>query len=119
MIAGNAMESGMSKISPQLDAAARLANVSPLQTWRRVHLPLLRPMILAALLLIFLETVKELPMTLILRPFNFQTLATTIYQYASDESLELAAPSVLAAAAVGAIAVSLLLAMEGKNWRRQ
>ena len=119
MIAGNAMESGMSKISPQLDAAARLANVSPLQTWRRVHLPLLRPMILAALFLVFLETVKELPMTLILRPFNFQTLATTIYQYASDESLELAAPSVLAAAAVGAIAVSLLLAMEGKNWRRQ
>ncbi len=56
-------------------------------------------------------------MTLILRPFNFQTLSTVIYQYASDESLELAAPSVLAVAVLGAAAVSGVLWLEGNNKR--
>ncbi len=115
MLAAGAIESGMEKISPQLDAAARLANKSSWQILFHIHLPLLRPATAGALLLIFLETLKELPMTLILRPFNFQTLSTVIYQYASDESLELAAPSVLAVAVLGAAAVSGVLWLEGKR----
>ncbi len=94
-----------------------LAKKTSWQILFHIHLPLLRPATAGALLLIFLETLKELPMTLILRPFNFQTLSTVIYQYASDESLELAAPSVLAVAVLGAAAVSGVLWLEGRNKR--
>ena len=117
ILAAGAMESGMAKISPQLDAAARLANKSPPAILWRVHLPLMRPALASGALLIFLEGVKELPMTLILRPFNFNTLATTVYQYVSDEAPELAGPPVLAMAALGAAAVSSLFLLEGKNWK--
>ena len=112
IIACGAWETGLSKISPQLDAAAKLANKSmPTIIWL-VHIPLLRPSLTAGVLLVFLELVKELPMTLILRPFNFNTLSTTVYQYASDESLELAAPSALTMAGIGAIAISVLFWLE-------
>ncbi|MGI9306086.1 MAG: ABC transporter permease [Gammaproteobacteria bacterium] len=115
IIAVNALESGMTKIPPQLEAAARLANKSASGILWHVHLPLLRPALAAGALLAFLEGIKELPMTLILRPFDFNTLATVIYQYASDESPELAAPAVLAMAALGAFAVSSLFILEGKT----
>ena len=115
--AADALESGMEKISPQLDAAARLANKPPLGIFWHVHLPLLRPAMASGALLVFLEGIKELPMTLILRPFDFNTLATTAYQYASDEAPELAGPPILAMAALGAAAVSALFFLEGKNWK--
>ncbi len=118
ILAANAAETGMEKIPPQLDAAARLAKKSPMEIVLRVHLPLMRPAVAAGALLVFLEGVKELPMTLILRPFDFNTLAMMVYQYASDESPELAAPAVLAVALLGAAAVSALFRMEGKNWRK-
>ena len=110
-----ALETGMNRISPQLDQAARLAKMSAFDTWRKVHLPLLRPAVAVGVLSVFLETVKELPMTLILRPFDFQTLATVIYQYATDEALELAGPAVLVVAAIGTFAVSALFLLENRT----
>ena len=116
IIAAGALETGMAHISPQLDAAARLSGIGTGRIFWRIHLPLLRPSAAIALLLIFLEGVKELPMTLILRPFDFHTLATVIFQYASDEALELAAPAVLAMAAICGAAVCLLFRLEGRDW---
>ncbi len=114
ILAANAAETGLDKISPQLDAAARLAKKSAATIFFRVHLPLMRPAVVAGAALVFLEGVKELPMTLILRPYDFNTLATMVYQYASDESPELAAPPVLAIAAIGTTAVTILFQMEKK-----
>ena len=73
---------------------------------------MLRPALAAALTIVVLEALRELPMTLILRPFNFETLATLIYQYASDESLELAAPAALLTAAISSAAVLLLARLD-------
>ena len=115
VIAGGALESAMDKIPPQLDAAARLAALTPLKCFFRVHLPLLRPAAVAAAVLIFLEGIKELPMTLILRPFNFDTLATIVYQYVSDEALDLAAPSALLLALFAAAGVTGLFLLEGRD----
>ena len=115
MLAGGTLESGMDKIPPQLDAAARLAGESLLGGFWRVHLPLLRPALLTAAIMIFLEQIKELPMTLILRPFNFDTLALIAYQYASDEALELAAPSALLLALFALGGVTVLFLLEEKR----
>jgi iron(III) transport system permease protein len=115
IIATGALETGMANISPQLDAATRLARKSALSAFFTVHLPILRPAAAIAVLMLFLEGVKELPMTLILRPFDFQTLATVVYQYASDEALELAGPAILAMAAIGGGAVSSLFWLEGRS----
>ena len=116
-IAGGALETGMEKIPPQLDAAAKLAALRPLAIFKSVHLPLLRAAATTAAIIIFMEGVKELPMTLILRPFNFDTLATIVYQYASDESVELAAPAALALATLSALALSALFLFEGRGSR--
>ena len=115
IIAGGTIESGMDKISPQLDVAARLAAVSPLARFGRIYLPLLRSATAATAVMLFLEGIKELPMTLVLRPFNFETLATVIYQYASDEALLLAAPAALLLVALAAGAVTLLFLFEGDD----
>ena len=86
-----AIESGLSKITPNIDAAARSLGASPLKSLERVHLPLLRGSLISAALLVFVDCVKELPITMILRPFNFETLATHVHAYASDELIENAA----------------------------
>ena len=77
-------------------------------TLRRVHLPLMRGSLLTAAILVFVDCMKELPATLLLRPFNFDTLATQVYQYASDELIRQAAPAALAIVAAGVIPVVLL-----------
>jgi iron(III) transport system permease protein len=74
----------------------------------RVHLPLMKGSVLTAVLLVFVDGMKELPMTLILRPFNFNTLATHVYEYASYEAFQEAAPAALAIVAVGLLPVMLL-----------
>lgn len=119
IIVGGGLEAGMSQISHKLDNAARLSALSAWGIFYRIHLPLLRPALLMLTVLLFLECIKELPMTLILRPFNFDTLATVVYQYASDENLIAAAPSALLLFATAAAAVSILLALEGKDTRHQ
>ena len=77
-------------------------------TLRAVHLPLMRGSVAAALLVVFVDCVKELPATLLLRPFNFDTLATRTYELASREAMAEAAPAALLVMAVGLAAVLLL-----------
>ncbi len=103
-----AVESGLQKIKPNIDNAARLSGHKPLALLRHIHLPLLRGSLLTAVLIVFVDVLKELPATLILRPFNFNTLAVRAYELASDERLIDAAPASLLIVAVGLIPVILL-----------
>ncbi|MGC1443079.1 MAG: hypothetical protein WA888_20935 [Burkholderiaceae bacterium] len=103
-----AAESSLSKVKPSMEDAARSLGEGPVGILRRVHFPIIRASLLAAALLVFVDGMKELPMTVILRPFNFETLATFVYQYASDELLEEAALAALTIVAAGVLPVILL-----------
>ncbi len=95
-VAVGSVESSLAKISPSLDMAAKTMGCASVSMLRRVHLPLIRRGCLIAGLLVFIESMKELNAALLLRPFNFETLATYVFNYASDEQLELAAlPAIL------------------------
>ncbi len=102
------VESGLSRIRPSLDESARSMGCGPFATLRRLHLPMLRGSLLGALLLVFVDVMKELPATLILRPFNFNTLAVRTYELASDERLAHAATPALAIVLIGLLPVILL-----------
>ncbi|WP_448561452.1 ABC transporter permease [Trichothermofontia sp.] len=102
------IEASLSKIKPSLDDAARSLGYSPLRTLLQVHLPLLRGGLLTAALLVFVDVMKELPATLIIRPFNFDTLAVRVYNLASDERLAEAAAPALTIVLVGLAPVILL-----------
>lgn len=104
-----AYEGGQAGINPNLDMAARVLGKTSFGTLRRVYLPLLRPSLLTALLIVFVDVMKELPATLIMRPFNFDTLAVQAYRLASDERLEGAAVPSLVIVAVGLLPVVLLI----------
>ena len=95
------VDAGLGRITPQMDLAARSLGHSPAQTLRRVHLPLLRGSALTAALLVFIDVMKELPATLVMRPFDFDTLATQAYVLATDERLAEASTAALAIVAVG------------------
>ena len=90
-----AVDSALSSIPPQLGAAGRLAGKSSFQMLRRFWLPLMRPTLIAGALLLATDIIKELPLTLILRPFEFNPLAILIYQFASDEDIYSASPYAL------------------------
>ncbi|MCS0022349.1 MULTISPECIES: iron ABC transporter permease [Vibrio] len=95
-VAIGSIESNLNKISPSLDMASRTMGCKPNAMLWRVHFPLVKRGALIAALLVFIESMKELNAALLLRPFNFETLATYVYNFASDEHLELAAlPAVL------------------------
>ena len=102
------IDASFSKVTPSMEGAARTLGHGPASTLWRVYLPLVRPSVIAAALLVFVDTMKELPLTLILRPFNFETLATFVYQYASDELLEECALGALTIVAAGVVPVLLL-----------
>jgi len=102
------IEAGLQKVSPNLDAAARTLGETPLSALRRVHLPLLLPAMGAAGLLVFVDAMKELPATLLLRPFNFETLATHVYGLTALEQFERAALGALAIVLAGLVPVLLL-----------
>ena len=102
------IEAGLGKVTASMDQAARTLGQGPLGTLRRIHLPMIRASVLTAALLVFVDVMKELPMTLLLRPFNFHTLATRVYEYAADELLEEAALPALAIVAAGIGPVVLL-----------
>jgi iron(III) transport system permease protein len=88
------VETGLSRITPAMDGTAALLGASQWQTMTQIHLPLLKRSLLTAGLFVFVDVMKELPATLLLRPFNFDTLAVATYQLAADERLsELALPS--------------------------
>ena len=103
-----AYESGQSTVHANMDSAARSLGQGPLGMLRRVHLPLLTPSLLTALLIVFVDVMKELPATLIMRPFNYDTLAVQAYRLASDERLEGAAVPSLVIMAVGLLPVILI-----------
>ena len=102
------IEAGLARIKPNMDNAARSMGYSPLQVLRKVHVPLLKGSVFTALLLVFVDVLKELPATLILRPFNFNTLAVRAHELASDERLADAALPALAIVLVGLLPVILL-----------
>jgi len=95
------VEASLGKITPSMDDAARSLGLAQGATLRRVHLPLLRGSLLTAGLLVFVDVMKELPATLVMRPFNFDTLATQAYILASDERLAEASTAALAIVIVG------------------
>ena len=102
------VESGLGRVTPHMDMAARTLGLTPLRTLLYVHLPILKGSLLTALILVFVDGMKELPMTLLLRPFNFETLATHVYTSASLGLLEESALSSLAIVLTGLIPVLLL-----------
>lgn len=104
----NTIESSLSKIKPNLDDASRSLGYSAFSTLFKVHLPLMWGGILTALMLVFVDVLKELPATLVMRPFNFDTLAVRVYQYASDERLIEASAPALTIILVGILPVIIL-----------
>jgi iron(III) transport system permease protein len=114
-VAWNGIEPGLARITPSMDAAARSLGAGALATFRRVHLPLLSRSGAAALLLVFVDVMKELPATLVLRPFNFDTLATQTYLFAKDERLAEAALPSLAIVAVGLVPIVALARISRKQ----
>ncbi len=102
------IDAGFKKISRNLDAASRTLGVSVGGTLFRVHLPILGPAIGAAALLVFVDSMKELPATLLLRPFNFETLATHVYTLASLDKFEEAALAAITIVVIGLAPVILM-----------
>ncbi|MFC5509547.1 ABC transporter permease [Massilia jejuensis] len=102
------VEAGLGKITTSMDDAARSLGHGASATLWRVHVPMLRGSLFTAGLLVFVEVMKELPATLVMRPFNFDTLATQAYMLASDERLTEASTAALAIVAVGVLPLMLL-----------
>ncbi|SFI62627.1 ABC transporter permease [Celeribacter neptunius] len=111
-IAQGATDAAMGRVAPSLPMAARSLGQTLGGTLRRVYVPLIRGSVGTALLLVFVDCVKELPATLLLRPFNYNTLATRVYEKASLEHLEQASPAALLVIAVGLLAVLLMARSE-------
>ncbi|RCW95961.1 ABC transporter permease [Marinomonas foliarum] len=103
-----AVQNGLGKIKPSMDMAGRSLGMSPFKVLVRVHVPLLKGSVLTAMLIVFVDVLKELPATLVLRPFNFNTLAVRAFELASDERLVDAAPASLMIVLVGLVPVILL-----------
>ena len=102
------VEASLAKVSPSMDAAARTLGRGPRGTLFAVHAPIIRGGMLTAALLVFVDVVKELPATMILRPFNFDTLAIRVHRLASDERLAEASTAALTIVLVGIVPVILL-----------
>ncbi|WP_020397006.1 ABC transporter permease [Thiolinea disciformis] len=102
------VESGLGKIKPSLDNAGRSLGLKAWEVLARIHLPLMKASLLTALLLVFVDVLKELPATLLMRPFNFNTLAVRAHELASDERLADAGLPALMIVAAGIIPVILL-----------
>ena len=104
----NSVQTGLQRIKPSMDYSARALGCRPLGVLKRVHLPVMRASLLTAFLIVFVDVLKELPATLVLRPFNFNTLAVRAYELASDERLIDAALPSLTIVLTGLIPVILL-----------
>ncbi|KNG93089.1 ABC transporter permease [Pseudaestuariivita atlantica] len=110
-----AYDSGLAAVTSNVDAASRVLGRTAWGTVRSIHLPVLRSSILTALLIVFVDTIKELPATLILRPFNYDTLAVQAFRLASDERLAGAAVPSLLIAGIGLVPVLLLCIQIGST----
>ena len=104
----NTVEAALARIKPSIDEAGRCAGYHSLTLLRKVHIPMMRGSLLTAVLLVFVDVLKELPATLILRPFNFNTLAVRTFELANEERLADAACSALAIVLAGIIPVILI-----------
>ena len=102
------VEAGLGKIKPTMDDSARSMGLSKREVMTRVHLPIMKGTLLTAIVIVFVDVLKELPATLMLRPFNFNTLAVRAYELASDERLADSSPAALAIVMVGILPVILL-----------
>lgn len=107
-VALSSVESGLARLKPSLGMAARNLGSTPGEAVRRVELPLTRGALLTAAILVFVDTMKELPATLIVRPFDFDTLAVRVYNLASDERLSEASTSALLIVLAGLLPVAAL-----------
>lgn len=115
-VAIGSIETSLTKVSPSLDMASKTMGYASTAMLRKVHLPLIRRGCLIAGLLVFIESMKELNAALLLRPFNFETLATYVFNFASDEQLELAALPAILLVVVGLIPLVLVnRSLEQKN----
>jgi iron(III) transport system permease protein len=108
------LEPALQQITPNLEEVARTLGLGARESWQRVTLPLMRSGFIVAWVLIFLQTMKELPATLLLRPVGFDTLAIRVWMEASEEYYQLAAPSALLIVLLGLPTLLLLLS---KDWR--
>ncbi len=104
----NTVEASLAKITPNMDSAARTLGLRPIGMLRRVHAPMMWGSLLTAATLVFVDVMKELPATIIMRPFNFDTLAIRAYQLASDDQLAEASSAALGIVLVGIVPVILL-----------
>lgn len=107
-ISNGSIQAAYQHMPANLDSASQILGASRGRTFQKIHWPLLKPAVVSALLLVFIECVKELPASLLLRPFDFETLATFVFQYASDEHLEHAALGALLIVAVSLLPIALL-----------
>ncbi|MGR0279482.1 ABC transporter permease [Marinomonas dokdonensis] len=103
-----AVQNGLGKIKPSMDMAGRSLGLTPSKVLLKIHVPLLKGSVLTAILIVFVDVLKELPATMVLRPFNFNTLAVRAFELASDERLIDAAPASLMIVLVGLVPVILL-----------
>ena len=108
-ISYNATESGLSKIKKNIDLTVKSFGLSNLNIIKKIHIPMMKTTIITSLILVFVDVVKELPATLILRPFNFDTLAINIYELASSEQLSYIASPSLMLIIIGLIPVIILI----------
>lgn len=102
-VALQTIEASLTKIRPSMDDAARILGCGPLESLMRIHVPIVTPGLFTAALIVFVEVMKELPATLVMRPFNFDTLATQVYILAQDERLSEASTAALAIVAAGLV----------------
>lgn len=109
------VDSALHRVTSHMDDAARSLGLTPARTLRQVHVPLLRRGLLTAGLLVFIDVMKELPATLVMRPFNFDTLATQAYRLASDERLAEASTASLAIVVVGLLPMIVLCRQIAKD----
>ena len=110
-LANSAIESGYTRISTSIDNSAQLLGSSGWRLLSKIHFPLMTTSFLTAVLLVISEVVKELPATLVLRPFNFETLAVTTYMYAAEERMQQAAGPAIAIVLIGLIPLIFLTKM--------
>jgi iron(III) transport system permease protein len=110
-IAHGTLEAGISRVTEHLDMAARTLGRTPRQVLVEVHVPLMRRALMAAALLVFVDTMKELSATILLRPFNFETLATFIFSKASRGFFDDAAAASLVIVATGIVPLVMLLGL--------
>ena len=114
-VALGSVESGLGSINTNIDQAAQSLGRKPLAVMREIHVPILRSSLFTALLIVFVDVMKELPATLILRPFNFNTLAVRAYELASDERLMDASLASISIVLAGLLPVILLTKATLKN----